>query len=152
MNHERHAVDAHHADRRQLLERIERELLGERVDGELRPAAEIERVAVIGRTRGKFGADDASRAASVVDDERLTEHFRQPRGGQPGKRVADPAGAIGHDDLHGTGRPILRGRRAEAEGCADQRIRRHHACGAYEPATASVAHLTFLSVGAAGTS
>lgn len=122
MNHERHAVDAHHADRREILERIESQLLGQRVDGELCPAAEIERVAVIGRPRGKFGADDAARAASVVDDEWLPEHFRQPCGCQPGKRVADAAGAIGYDNLHGMGRPILRGRRAEAEGCADQHI------------------------------
>ena len=38
-------------------------------------AAKIERVAVIGRTRGEFGADDASRAALVLDDEAADRTF-----------------------------------------------------------------------------
>ena len=59
MHGQRHAVDAHHADRSEILERIVGELLHQRVDGELRSAGKIERVAVSGGARCRFGADDA---------------------------------------------------------------------------------------------
>ena len=82
----------------------------QRVDGE-RPADADPDGGAVGRGLGhRVGADVAARARLVVDDERLTELFLQMVGDQAGDHVGRRARAERHDDLHGLGRPVLRGR------------------------------------------
>src|SRR5262249_6964858 len=71
-------------------------------------ACEVERVAVGRRTHDVLGADRAAGASAALDHERLAQHFGETVGSEPREYVGDAARAVGHDDFHGTRRPILR--------------------------------------------
>src|SRR6516162_3140551 len=83
-------------DRRDVADEIETKLVIERgVDG-IPTADHEQRVSVCGRAHDGLGADIAAAARSVVDDELLTEPFRQPLTHQP----RDDVGRTGWSERH----------------------------------------------------
>ncbi len=111
MHRERHAVDGDHGDRRQIFGRIERKLLHLRHDCHRRAAGDINRISVVRRPCGDFGADRATRPAAILDDERLAQRLRKPVGDQSRDDVGDAARTVRDDDPDGVIWPILRPRR-----------------------------------------
>jgi len=95
-------------DRHDVADEIEIELvvIG-RIDG-VGGGGQQQRVAVRRGTRDRLGRDVGRRARPVLDDELLTEPFRQPLSDNPGANVGAAAGGIADDDAHGPRRIGLR--------------------------------------------
>ena len=98
LEHERHARGA--ADRHEVAEKIDTELVVERVVDRMRRNRLEQCVAVRRRFRGRFGADIAAGARPVLDDKGLPHPLRQPLRHQPGKDVGAAAGGEADDDAH----------------------------------------------------
>ena len=94
-------------DRRKAVDRLVGQLVEPRVD-RVHQRHDEQRVAVLGRVGGELGADDAARAAAVVDDELLAEPPAQLRGDHAADRVIDGAGGERNDDAHQLGGVVLR--------------------------------------------
>ena len=60
-----------------------------------------DRVAVSRRLRCDFGADSASGAGAVIDDDLLAQALAQRLGDEAARHVDRPAGGIGHDEADG---------------------------------------------------
>jgi hypothetical protein len=90
-----------HGDRREVLHRIEgRVRIRERGDGQRRIDGEQQRVAVGRRLGHRRVADDAARARTILDDERLLQVFAEALAEQPRDHVGRSTGGIGHDHAH----------------------------------------------------
>src|SRR5262249_30658231 len=83
-----------------VADKIEIELVVKRrIDGVLRCDKE-EGVAIRGRADGRLGADIASPAWAVVDDERLAQALRQPLAHEACDDVGCAASGESDDDAH----------------------------------------------------
>src|SRR5262249_49559149 len=94
----RSARDA--CDRRDIADEIEVELIVKRYIDRVWSSRQEQRVTVRGRTRDRLGADIASRARPVLDDEWLTEPLRQPLPHQAREDVTHAAGWKADDNAH----------------------------------------------------
>jgi len=100
------------ADRRDVADEIEIELLVERGVDRVRYAGEQERVSVGRRIHDQFGADIAGGTRPVLDDERLAEPLREPLADQACSDVGAAPRSKADDDAHRPRRVGLRPRDA----------------------------------------
>ncbi len=99
MRHEQQSCVAELGDRREVAQRVERQLRDQvRIDDQRAVEAEQQRVAV-GRRRGhRLRADGAAGAGPVVDDHLLAEPRAERVGDGAHAAVGEAAGRVGHDD------------------------------------------------------
>ena len=87
-----------HRDRREILQRIVRQLfIDGGVDRDRSGLAEQQRVAVGLGFVDEIGADDRTGTAAVLDHDRLPDRLADPFGNDARDRVGAAAGGVGHD-------------------------------------------------------
>ena len=131
-------------DRRDVADEIEIELLVERrVDG-IRRTDQEKRIAIGGRTNDRFGGDIGACARPVLDDEWLTEPFRQPLTHEAREDVECAARGHPNDDPHRPRRIGLRPRDpryGRQRGSADCQMQKLSTVGKFHFAPPSL-HIT----------
>jgi hypothetical protein len=95
-------------DRRDVVHEVELEISVEGCVDQIRPRDEQERIAVRGRVHDRLGCDVGAGTCAVLDDELLTEPFRQPLSHQTPENVRRSAGCKTNDQEHRPGWIILR--------------------------------------------
>ena len=109
-------------DRREVLDRVERELRVERRADRVGLRREQQRVAVGRRLRDHFAADRRARAGLVLDDDLLAPALAEFLRDHAHRAVDRAAGRERHDDAHGARRELLRvWRRGEARAERERR-------------------------------
>ncbi len=96
-------------NRREIVDRLERQLRVERRADRVRLRGEKQRVPVRRGFRNDVGADRRARARPVLDDDRLPEPLRQLLRDHAHRPVDCPARRERHDHAHGARRVVLRG-------------------------------------------
>ena len=100
---------AEHADRHELLHRVEARLVRAIVGYGDRRLAEEQRVAVGGRLDHRRHADDAAAARTPLDHDRLAETLAELFAGDARQRIADAASGESLDDADRPGGELVRG-------------------------------------------
>ncbi len=109
LDHQQVGRAADHRDRREVLDRVVRQLAHGRIGAVRADVADHQRVAVGRRARRGHRGDGAAGAAGVLDDERLVERARKLVGHGAADEVEPAARLCRHHDLHRL-RRILRTR------------------------------------------
>src|SRR5258708_25187793 len=89
---------AYDADRREVLNRVVSDLLGERRDGNSADAADAEDITVRRRIRDGLRAHDATRSGTIVDNDWLAESPLDVTRRKPAQQVGGPAIRVRHDE------------------------------------------------------
>ena len=97
-------------DRCDVADEIEIEIVVESCADRVRGIDQEESISVPRRAHDGLGGDIAGRARTVLNDEWLSEPFRQPLTHEACDDVAHTAGGIAHDDAHGSRGKGLRAR------------------------------------------
>src|SRR5262245_48304139 len=84
-------------DRRDVVYEVELQISVEGCIDQVRPRYEQERIAVRGRVYDRFGCDVGAGACTVLDDELLTEPFRQPLSHKTSENVRRSTGRKTND-------------------------------------------------------
>ena len=131
----RREILAHHDDERKFRQHADRREVGDRIVGQMREQARIDRhagvepglqgVAVGRRPGGKLGTRHRAGAGPVVDHERLAELLGQLLADDAGHDVGAAAGGRGDDDGDRPGRKIVRRQRGGGQAEAQQRNGKH---------------------------
>ena len=103
--HDQHGrVEHRHADRREILDRVVREIaVQRRIDRDGAHGGEEQGIAVGLRLRHVLGRDRAAGAWPVVDDDGLSDQAAQPFGQEPRDEIG---GAAGGESDHQPDRPV----------------------------------------------
>jgi hypothetical protein len=97
----------HHRDRREILQRVVRQLLTRRRIERVTRRDESERVAIRRRTGDLFRSDDRLGARPVLDDDGLIPSLGEAFGQQARDVVGAAAGPVWNNQLHRRGRERL---------------------------------------------